>query len=214
MAGLKLIAGLDPAMSGFTAAVLVGLDLRDGKRWVIDVHNQAAMKPDEIRTLIRAWTDKYGIHEWRIEKNAFQAMLTQDREVRTFLASRGVLLTDHFTGSNKADPAFGVAAMGGLFDQGMISLPQPLTEAVRALREQLITWDPAVAQSKHALRGHKTDLVMALWMAELRCLELAQTADGAMHTSAWSMFQTPADRARRHVLRAEELETVVMGGWG
>lgn len=207
MAGLKLVAGLDPAMSGFTAAVLLGLDRQTGKRWVVDVHNQAAMKPDEIRTLIKAWTEKYGIHEWRVEKNAFQAFLTQDTEIRNYLATRGVVLTDHLTGNNKNDPEFGIAAMTMLFDQNLISLPHPHTEAVKALREQLLTWDPKMAQSKHALRGHKTDLVMALWMAELRCLELVQTGEGSTHVS--SMFHTPRDRMRQFVVSAEELEMAV-----
>lgn len=204
MQGLRLIAGLDPAMSGFTAAVLVGFDRMTGKRWVVDVHNQAAMKPDEIRQLIRTWTEKYMINEWRVEKNAFQAFLTQDTEIRSYLGARGVILTDHLTGNNKNDPEFGVAAMTMLFDQGLISLPQPITEAVKSLREQLLTWDPKTMQSKHALKGHKTDLVMALWMAELRCLELVQTAQGGSHLS--SVFQTRRDRQRQFVVSAEELE--------
>ena len=209
MEGLRLIAGLDPAMSGYTAAVLVGFDKSTGMRWVVDIHNQAAMKPDEIRTLIRAWTEKYGIHEWRIEKNAFQSFLTQDAEVRNYLAGRGVVLTDHLTGNNKNDPQFGVAAMTMLFEQGMISLPYPMTEGVRAMREQLLTWDPKHVQSKHALRGHKTDIVMALWMAELRCLELYQHGGEATH--GMSQFQTRYDRGRQFVVPSEELELASFG---
>ena len=209
MEGLRLIAGLDPAMSGYTAAVLIGFDKSTGMRWVVDIHNQAAMKPDEIRTLIRAWTEKYGIHEWRIEKNAFQSFLTQDAEVRNYLAGRGVVLTDHLTGNNKNDPQFGVAAMTMLFEQGMISLPYPMTEGVRAMREQLLTWDPKHVQSKHALRGHKTDIVMALWMAELRCLELYQHGGEATH--GMSQFQSRYDRRRQFVVSSEELESASFG---
>lgn len=208
MGGLRLIAGLDPAMSGFTAAVLIGFDRYTNERWVVDVHNQAAMKPDEIRALIYNWTEKYGVHEWRIERNAFQAFLTQDTEIRSYLASRGTILTDHTTGGNKNDPEFGVAAMTMLFEQELISLPQPVTEAVKSMREQLLTWDPAMAQSKNALKGHKTDLVMALWMAELRCQELAGMGDGGTHVH--SVFQTRRDRARQYVIRAEELEIASM----
>ena len=204
MSGLRLIAGLDPAMAGFTAAVLIGFDRQTNKRWVVDVHNQAAMKPDEIRTLIKNWTEKYGIHEWRVEKNAFQAFLTQDTEIRSYLGARGVVLTDHLTGNNKNDAEFGVAAMTMLFDQQLISLPQPQSEAVKSLREQLLTWDPATMQSKNALRGHKTDLVMALWMAELRCLDLVATAQGGTHMT--SVFQTRRDKQRQYVVSAEELE--------
>lgn len=209
MSGLRLIAGLDPAMSGYTSAVLVGLDPQTRKRWVVDVHNQAAMKPDEIRSLIRGWTERYRVQEWRIENNAFQAFLTQDREVRDYLASRGVVLAAHHTGRNKTDPQFGVAAMTMLFEQGLVSLPTPRGEAVRQLREQLITWSPDQAQSKHALKGHKTDLVMALWFAELRCLELVAREGGGTH--AVSPFHTRRDRARQFVVPFDEAEAA--GAW-
>jgi hypothetical protein len=75
MAGLYVVAGLDPAMAGNTAAVVMGVDRRTRKRWVLDVFN-GHTTPDEIRNLIRSWTIKYGVVEWRVEKNAFQIMLT------------------------------------------------------------------------------------------------------------------------------------------
>ncbi len=95
MDGLIVIAGLDPAGSGYTAAVCLAIDISTQKRYLLDVSNKAGMKPDEIRTLIKDWTDQYKISEWRIEKNAFQTMLTQDREVREYLSSRGATLREH-----------------------------------------------------------------------------------------------------------------------
>ena len=68
--------------------------------------------------------------EWRVEKNAFQIMLTRDPEIRSFLAARGVLLAEHYTGNNKRDPDFGVASMSVLFDgwaegTALIDIPSP-----------------------------------------------------------------------------------------
>jgi hypothetical protein len=200
MEGLKLIAGLDPASVGYTAAVLLGVEISTGKRFVIDVHNEASMTPDALRQLIKDWTVKYGIHEWRIERNAFQAFLTRDREVNEFLATRGVILTEHTTQSNKHDPLFGVMAMAGLFTTGIIELPNSTTEGVKALVEQLCTWSPDA--SKH----QKTDCVMALWFAELRALELVQRVErGRMFRD--SPFLTRGDMGERWIRRGDSIES-------
>lgn len=182
--GLYMVAGLDPAMAGHTAAVLLGVDRTSRMRYLMDVHNQAGMTPSEIRTLIKDWTVKYGIQEWRIEKNAFQGMLTQDEDVRSFLNSRGCVLREHHTGTNKWDIDFGVASLATLFD-GYNAIPPrhhidlPTTaggghaEMVKQLVEQLITWAPET-------KG-KTDIVMALWFAEIRAREIVDSLAGVYH---------------------------------
>ena len=48
MDGLVVVAGMDPAMAGFTAATVIGLDPRTQMRYVLDVSNQAGMTPDAI----------------------------------------------------------------------------------------------------------------------------------------------------------------------
>jgi len=207
--GLRIIAGLDPAVAGYEAAVVVGLDRFTGHRWVIDVSNRANTPPDQTRALIKEWTDKYGVHEWRIEKNAFQGFLTQDTEVRNYLAARGVTLTDHHTGGNKHDAEFGVAAMSHLFEMGLIHLPRASNEAVKALVTQLVSWQPRLP------KGVKTDTVMALWFAELRCQELIASAEGGTHTR--SIFQTRFDRASQRAVSWDEYETdqaaTAAGSW-
>lgn len=182
--GLYVVAGLDPAAVGFTAAVALAVDRDTGHRWVLDVHNEARMTPDAIRNLIYDWTSRLGIREWRIEDNAFQKFLTLDREVNQWLAARGVVLQPHTTGSNKADPEFGVASMAPLFrgwrdKWNLIRLPSTNTSfGVKALVEQLITWFPETKA--------KTDCVMALWFAELRARELVQSRGNTMFVdSPW-----------------------------
>lgn len=166
MQGLRIIAGLDPAAAGYTACVVYGVDVNSGHRYVIDIFNKAGTKPDEMRSMIKGFTDKYNVNEWRIESNAFQSFLTNDTEIKTYLANRGVVLTPHTTGNNKHDPDFGVMAMSSLFENGIIHLPTNSNDKVQTLIEQLITWQPKTP------KGIKTDIVMALWFAELRALEL------------------------------------------
>lgn len=162
-----LVAGLDPAtQAGFTAAVLLAVNRRTGKRYLVDVFNRQ-VRAAGLRQLIEDWTEKYPINEWRVERNAFQSFLTQDREINQFLAARGVRLREHTTGMNKHDPEWGIASMDALFrgwkdKQALIDMPSiNQNEALRQLKAQLITWYPDHPKTQ------KIDLVMALWFAEL-----------------------------------------------
>jgi hypothetical protein len=164
------IMGLDPAMTGNTAAVIMTVDRQTKKRYVLDVENMQEPTPQKIQNLIEDWVGKYRPQELRIETNAHQKAYALDDVLRSFLASSGVKFSSQFTGRNKWDTSFGVAAMSGLFgtmrnnthqDDNLIELPsQDGSEGIKALIQQLITWKPDT-------KG-KTDCVMALWFCELR----------------------------------------------
>jgi hypothetical protein len=205
MDGLVIVAGLDPATSGHTAAVVVGLEITTHKRFVLDLFNQAGTTPEQMRNLIKEWTDKYGIAEWRVEKNGFQGFLTADREINDYLAARGCLLRPHFTGANKHDPGFGVAAMAMLFNgwkdkQQLIELPSTaFSEAAKSLVEQLVTWAPDLP------KGTKTDLVMATWFADLACQDrIAMASNYRSHQK--NPFLTPWDRANQFTVNLLDME--------
>lgn len=207
MEGLQIIAGLDPASpSGFVGAIVIGLDIRTQKRYVLDIWNKTKMTPEDIRNLIKGWTDRYGIMEWRIEKNAFQTMLTQDREVNEFLAQRGCILREHQTNSNKWDVDFGVASVSTLFanwqdGHALIELPSTVnSEMARAFVEQLTTWAP------DAPRHQRTDIVMALWFAELGCRDRVQNMAtfGRHHTP--NPFATRQDVSQQVVVNFRDYE--------
>ena len=212
MDGLLIVAGLDPAMAGHTAAVVIGLDASTNMRYVLDVFNNAGTTPDGIRELIYRWTDKYGVVEWRVEKNAFQAMLTQDREVREFLSGRGAILREHFTGVNKWDADFGVASLTTLFsgwqdDRQLIELPSTSgSEAMKALIEQLVTWHP------DAKKGTKTDIVMALWFAELACRDRIMSWSHYGRSHQHNPFLTPWDTYQQGVVNINEYEMSRLAG--
>jgi len=206
MDGLIVIAGLDPATSGHTAAVVIGLDPQTQKRYVLDVSNKAGMTPEAMRTLIKDWTDRYGIAEWRIEKNGFQGFLVHDRELNDYCAARGTLIKPHFTGTNKHDSDFGVASMTTLWaghedKTNLIELPSTATsEAAKAMIEQLVTWSP------NAPRGTKTDIVMALWFAELGCRDRVAAMSNFTRSHAKNSFLTPWDRQSQNTISLIEAE--------
>ena len=210
MDGLIVLAGLDPAMAGHTAAVVIGLEPGTQKRWVLDVSNKPGMTPDGIRSLMKDWTTKYGITEWRVEKNAFQSMLTQDREVREFLAGQGAILREHFTGANKHDVDFGVASMTVLW-QGwqdkhqLIDLPSThVSEGTKALVEQLVTWHPAAPKTQ------KTDCVMALWFAELACRDRIQAWSSYGKSHVKNPFATRWDKTQQFTVDLNEVDRDTM----
>lgn len=75
MNGLYVIGSMDPAMVGDTGVVVKAVDRHTRKRWILDGRLRTGATPGWIRSTIKELTTMYGIHEWRIEKNAFQAFL-------------------------------------------------------------------------------------------------------------------------------------------
>jgi hypothetical protein len=178
--GMYTIASMDPAMTGDTFTLVGKVDRVTKLRWIEQAWVKTQPTPQYIRDLIKSVTVEYNVNEWVIEKNAFQVFLTKDEEILAFLHNRGVKLTPHFTGSNKADPDFGVASLETLFgtthrlDEGagrevhdhnnLIQLPDAeYSPGIKALVEQLFTWEPGIPGSKLKMDGP-----MALWFFELR----------------------------------------------
>ena len=204
--GFSIICGLDPAMVGDTAVVCYAVDRVSHKRYIIDAIKITRPTPAAIRQLIFDWTSLYQPSEWIVEKNAFQSFLTQDEGIRQNLASRGVLLREHHTGTNKWDSGFGVASMSTLFGtkqhdgkhhrDNLIHLPSDQTENVKALIEQLITWSPTT-------KG-KTDMVMALWFCEIRAREMLNQGMHKTHHMK-NPFLSRYEVGKRTVVNIDEL---------
>jgi hypothetical protein len=206
LSGFSVICGLDPAMVGDTAVVCYAIDRVSHKRYIVDAIKITRPTPAAIRQLIFDWTALYQPSEWIVEKNAFQSFLTQDEGIRQNLASRGVLLREHHTGSNKWDSGFGVASMSTLFGtkqfdgkhhrDNLIHLPSDQTENVKALIEQLITWSPTT-------KG-KTDMVMALWFCEIRAREMLNQGMHKTHHLK-NPFLSRYEVGKRTVINIDEL---------
>ena len=201
------IMGLDPAMTGNTAAVVMTVDRQTRKRYILDVENMQDPTPQKIQTLIEAWCEKYRPQELRIEINAHQKAYALDDNLRSFLASAGVKFSSQFTGKNKWDTSFGVAAMSGLFgtmrgntfnNDNLMELPsQDGSEGVKALIQQLITWKPDT-------KG-KTDCIMALWFCELRAREVIGTTR-ITQSHIPNKWATPRQQATRYMVNVNDYE--------
>jgi hypothetical protein len=195
MNGLIIVGGVDPATTGHTAAVIIGLDVKTQKRYVLDVFNKPGITPEAMREMIKGFTEKYKVTEWRIERNGFQGFLVHDKELNDFCASRGAVIRPHFTGTNKHDTDFGVASMTTLFSgwedkHQLVELPSSQqSEAVKSMIEQLVTWSPSPPKSQ------KTDIVMAFWFAELACRDRVVANANYVRSHVKNSFATPWDKS-------------------
>lgn len=208
------VIGIDPAMSGDTAAIAYAVDRRTHKRYVMDVHVMTSPTPAAIRSLIKEWSEAYKPHTVIVESNAFQLFLTQDEEIRNYLASRGIAYRPHHTSNNKQDPEFGVASLAPLFGtktkrdgqeamkhagDNLIELPDARSEHVKKLMEQLITWQPGVRGSKL-----KMDTVMALWFCEIVAREVLTQSSNVANFMR-NPFASSNDINSRFVIHLDEL---------
>jgi len=199
------IIGFDPAVTGRSAFVAVSYNRADGKIYVLDCVNMSDPSPQKENALIKEWVERFRPQEFRVEINAHQKYYAMDTELRQYLATYGCQLNSHFTGKNKWDIGFGVAAMATLFgstndgrfqDNNIIELPSNEgSEGLKSLVQQLIIWKPDTK--------NPTDCVMALWFAVIRCRELMQTSSrvGQYQTNRWA---TRAQMSGRTSLNLDE----------
>lgn len=209
MDGLFVVLGVDPAMAGDTGMVVLGIDRYNGRRYVLDARLKTAASPTWIRETIKELVEQLSVQEVRIEKNAFQIMLSQDPELHKHLAARGVTIVEHFTGKNKWDHDYGVAAMSLLFQNNLIELPNPTkSEAIRQLVSQLTAWAPELPKQV------KTDMVMALWFAEIKCREIMQATNTGELVKGFlpNRFLSRRRRAQQFTVNMTDLAAMVEAG--
>ena len=199
------VVGFDPAMTGNAAFVAATYNRYDGKIYVLDCLNMAEPTPQKIREAIEIFVQKYRPQELRVEINAHQKAYALDEDLRNWLSAYGVRLNSHFTGKNKWDTNFGVASMSTLFGttrdgrfqkDNILELPSTEgSEGIKALVQQLLTWKPDT-------KG-KTDCVMALWFAVIRCREFMQQ-NAQSQRYANNRWATRAQREKRMTVNLDE----------
>jgi len=162
--GIRLIAGLDPASTGYQAAFLWAYNMDANKLYMVDMNNSLGGGIPQALEIIKEWWGKYNLSHWVIEENGFQKAIRQDKSIREFSSSHGIFLEGHETYKNKFDPVYGVTAMRPMFQEKIISLPYLSFEAqekVNLYTSQLVYFSSAKNKSKSV--GTKTDIVMASW---------------------------------------------------
>ena len=162
--GTRLIAGLDPASTGYQAAFLWAYNMDANKLYMVDMNNSLGGGIPQALAVIKEWWSKYNLSHWVIEENGFQKAIRQDKSIREFASTHGIFLEGHETYKNKFDPVYGVTAMRPMYQEEIISLPYLSFEAqekVNLYTSQLVYFSSAKNKSKSI--GTKTDIVMASW---------------------------------------------------
>lgn len=178
--GYRLIAGLDPAATGYQAAFLWAVRVRSTEtllmpkgqwedyrlqRWMVDLDNTLGGGIAKAHEIMKRWLDDYGCHEWVVEINGFQRAIVVDPEITTWARANNVRIEPHRTGLNKTDPSYGVGSQDRLFRAGLIDLPygDPVSRAkVDAYIKQLVSFsDDPVSQQRRTRMA--SDIVMASW---------------------------------------------------
>tara|TARA_B100000029_G_scaffold203765_1_gene201812 strand:+ start:977 stop:2863 length:1887 start_codon:yes stop_codon:yes gene_type:complete len=198
----RLIAGLDPAGgnkdSGYTAFSLVGVDLRTGKRYLVDQVAVKSMKAPQMKDQIIAWTEKYPLFEWRVENNGLQSQLVQyNTEIIQYLAKKGVRVVPHTTHKNKWDPQFGVESIAPLMTAEMFSIPWGNAPTCKMFQ-------PCIEEFVAFPMGMVSDRVMSTWFADLGCRDLLSRAHLPMFNER--MKVPNRIRRRRHVVDFQNQE--------
>ncbi len=192
-AGVRLIAGLDPASTGYQAAFLWAYDSETNKLSMVDMNNSLGGGIPQALDVIKDWWKKYNCSHWVIEENGFQKAIRQDRSIREFASAHGVFLEGHQTHNNKFDPLYGVTAMRPMFQEKIISLPYLSFEAqekVNLYTSQLVYFSSAKNRSKSI--GTKTDIVMASWfpLRAIRRMQKERFAElGHDYTPSFSGYE-------------------------
>ena len=176
--GTHLVAGLDPASTGFQACVLWAANPETGMMYLVDIENEEGGGILQAKDSIKKWYEMYGLAHWVIEENGFQKAIRQDKEIKDYCARQGVYLEGHQTQKNKFDPIFGVGSMKQLFQEKLISLPYGNAESEtksNIYRRQLIYFSTSASRGK----SYKSDVVMASWfpMRVIRRLQKERIAE-------------------------------------
>ena len=162
--GSYLVAGLDPAATGYQAGFLWAVETHNGeiKLTMVDLENHQGGGLEEARNLIKMWYEKYNCYHWVIEENGFQKAIRQDKTTREYANTMGIKLEGHETHKNKWDERFGVTALAPMFSDKMIALP--FADADAQSKTIAYTKQLTYFASKNSARGKaKSDIVMASW---------------------------------------------------
>ena len=161
--GAYLVAGLDPAATGYQAGFLWAVETTnsDINLTMVDMENHQGGGLEEARNLIKKWFEMYGCYHWVIEENGFQKAIRQDEKTREYANLHGIKLEGHETHKNKWDERFGVTALAPMFQDKKIKLPFQGIDA----QTKSITYTKQLSYfaSKGNKNSYKSDIVMASW---------------------------------------------------
>ena len=176
-----IFAGCDPAIVGFCAICIWGLDARTGQRYLIDIFNEPRMRTfSAIQAKLLDFARRYPLRSCAIELANNQESITNDDWFRKEMRGLGCKLVSYRTrtgmGARAEHDGFDISTIGGLFDAGKVTLPYaPSVQhnaKVDAYVDQLCAW--RVDLAGNSVKRLVRDMVMATLFAESEAFPVAQ----------------------------------------
>lgn len=176
-----IFAGCDPAIVGFCAICIWGLDARTGQRYLIDIFNEPRMRTfSAIQSKLLDYARRYPLRSCAIELANNQESITNDDWFRKEMRGLGCKLVSYRTrtgmGARAEHDGFDISTIGGLFDAGKVTLPYaPSVQQnakVDAYIDQLCAW--RVDLAGNSVKRLVRDMVMATLFAESEAFPVAQ----------------------------------------
>mgnify|MGYP001586366670 FL=1 len=161
----QVFIGVDPAIRGYCAMVVWGLDKSTGVRYLLDVSNEKGMGDwDNVTARAKSLAATYGARRVVVETNNTQGdVYERIAKAITEVGARAVpYQTVTATGARAQETEFDISTVAALYQQGLVSLPygdQPTREKVDAFIVQCCNWRAGV---RHLVK----DMVMANLFAE------------------------------------------------
>ena len=235
MHGLHVVGGVDPATTGGTAMVILAADPRTMRRYVLDVYYERDVHAEKLIQTMKDLTERYGVKEWRVERNAFQRFLTQLETLRDYMNARGVLLTPHMTTQyTKWDEDWGVTTLIPLFmscveetGEGhlvprakkdefgvdnpgahLIELPSPRGNRGQGHEGTKALITQLKTWEPDMSKHSPTDCVMALWFAEIAAREFLLGRRAQTTSRRAGKFVTPYMRNQARSYPKEQYQMI------
>jgi hypothetical protein len=180
--GKRLIAGLDPSATGFQAGVLWCLTYEQVEREIeigpgmgttlsrefvvtrhlLDMENRKGGGIENAMELMMEWKNRYGLQQWVIESDGFNAGFSNNRRFKEWLKATEIHVEPHQTKDLKYDRNYGVGADARLFRDGLIDLPygDPRGRSLVQIYQRQLT---AFTDDPIKNRRGKSDVLMAAW---------------------------------------------------
>lgn len=160
-----LILGVDPALTGRAAAVMIGYNVRTRIRTVLEVVVMENLGTEGLRKrMIYPLWEKYRPQRTVVEIN-YAPTLFGDETFKAMAGSYGTTLQPHKTVGGRGkrgakwDDEYGVAAIAPLMASGLYALPSNTQEDLNKLQ-------PLLDDMQGFPYSERQDAVMALWFAE------------------------------------------------
>lgn len=168
----KIVVGVDPAVSGYTAIVAWGVNPKTGMRYLVDFINEDKMKnEDNIANRVVEFAKAYKVDKVVVEVRNIQSSIYL--KIRDMLRGTNIRVVDYktatATGAQATETEFDITSIGKLFDDRMVSIPYRLNDhhtkkQMDTFIEQFLLWRPR-PPGKSSWRLIR-DIVMATLFAE------------------------------------------------